>query len=279
MRSLLIGKGPIALRAARMPDMGFFDFNRALVRAAPTSVVNGLRAVDRGAPSLAGIRAEQAAYVAALERAGARVETLPPLEDFPDSIFVEDAALVFPGAAIVLRPGAVSRRGEAAAIAPALADRFERVLTLREGAVDGGDVLVTPRSVFIGVSARTSSEGAAALCRLLADLGLKGGPVATPAGVLHFKSDCSLLDEETILSTPQLAASGVFEGFRVMHTAPGEERAANAIRFGDCVLISEAFPVTAARLESRGYRLIPLPTREIAKLDAGLSCMSLRWRG
>ncbi len=132
--------------------MNFFALNRALVRAAPASVVDGLRAVDRGAPSLEGVRAEQAAYIAALEAAGAHVDVLPAIEDFPDSIFVEDAALAFSDAAIVLRPGAPSRRGEAAAIAPALTARFDRVLHLSEGTVDGGDVLATPRGVFMAFS-------------------------------------------------------------------------------------------------------------------------------
>ncbi|MFT3728099.1 MAG: arginine deiminase family protein [Terricaulis sp.] len=258
--------------------MSLFDFNRALVRAAPASVVDGLRAVDHGAPSLDGVRAEQAAYVAALEAAGAKVEMLPALEAFPDSIFVEDAALVFSGAAIVLRPGAPSRRGEAAAIAPELEARFARVLHLDQGTVDGGDVLTTPRGVFIGVSARTSAEGADALTRLLAEIGLEGRPVATPPGVLHFKSDCSMLDEETMFATPQLAASGVFEGFRVVPTPPGEEGAANLIRVGGQVLLSNTFPRAAALLDSLNYRLTALPTAEISKIDAGLSCMSLRWR-
>ena len=259
--------------------MGFFDFNRALLRAAPASVVKGLRAVDTGAPTLEGVRAEHAAYASAFEAAGVGVERLPALEDFPDSIFVEDAALVFPSAAIVLRPGAPSRRGEAAAIAPALAERFERVLTLRAGSVDGGDVLATPAGVFIGVSERTSAEGATALTQLLAEIGLQGRAVKTPARVLHFKSDCSLLDEETLFATPQLAASGVFEGFRVLVTPAGEEGAANAVRIGDRLFISNAFPRTGALLAGHGYRLSPLATTEIAKIDAGLSCMSLRWRG
>lgn len=254
-----------------------FDFNQAIVRKPARSVVNGLRAVDKGSPSLAGVRAEQAAYVAALETAGLAVEILPALEDFPDSIFVEDAALVFEGAAIVLKPGALSRRGEADAIAPVLARRFERVLRLSEGSVDGGDVLTAPGKVFIGQSARTSAEGARALSALLDQIGLKGVPVATPAGVLHFKSDCSLLDEETILATSRLAASGVFDGFRVVVTADGEDGAANTVRVNDRVLISDSYPRTAQGLDQLGYRLAPLAAREIAKIDAGLSCMSLRW--
>src|SRR5262249_37277550 len=148
----------------------------------------------------------------------------------------------------------------AAAIAPELEKRFERVLHLSEGTVDGGDVLSTPRCVFIGVSERTSPEGAGELTRLLAKIDEVGRPVATPAGVLHFKSDCSLLDEETVLATPRLAASGVFSGLRVVTTPEGEEAAANAVRVRDRVLIGAYFPRTAEQLAARGYRLTPLTT-------------------
>jgi len=256
-----------------------FDFNNALVRTPARSVINGLRAVDTGAPRFEGVLAEHAAYVAALEAAGVAVDVLPALQDFPDSVFVEDTALVFEGAAIVLRPGAESRRGEAETIGPSLAQRFDDVAFLRTGTVDGGDVLTAAGKVFIGQSARTNAEGARALCGLLDQIGLHGAPVATPAGVLHFKSDCSLLDEETILATARLAASGVFEGFRVVLTPDGEEGAANAVRVNDRVLMSDAFPRTAEMLNTLGYAIVPLATREIAKIDAGLSCMSLRWWG
>jgi dimethylargininase len=258
--------------------MPVFDFTRALVRKPSRSVANGLAAVDRGRPSFDGVAREHAAYVRALEDAGVTVDILPPLEAFPDSVFVEDAALVFPNAAIVLRPGAPTRRGEAAEIAPALAARFDRVLHLTKGTLDGGDVLVTPRAIFIGRSARTNAEGARALIALLADIGLEGMAVTTPPGVLHFKSDCALLDEETVLATSGLAASGVFKDFRVVLTPTGEEAAANAVRVNDSVLLSDTYPHTADLLAKSGYKIIQLPTHKIAKIDAGLSCMSLRWR-
>jgi dimethylargininase len=258
--------------------MHVFDFNRALVRTPSRSVTQGLSAIDRGRPSFDGIAREHRAYVRALEDAGVTVDVLPPLEAYPDSIFVEDTALVFQNAAILLRPGAPSRSGETAEIAPALKARFANALYLTEGTVDGGDVLNTPRGVFIGRSARTSAEGAAALTALLDRIGLKGIAVTTPPGVLHFKSDCSLLDDTTILATSGLAASGVFEGFRVLLTPDGEEAAANAVRVNDRVLLGDAYPRTADLLAKAGYKLTPLPTREIAKIDAGLSCMSLRWR-
>lgn len=258
--------------------MQVFEFNRALVRAPSRSVVEGLRAVDFGPPSFDGIVREHAAYVRALADAGIAVETLPALEAYPDSVFVEDTALVFSSAAIVLRPGAPTRLGEAREIAPALERRFERVLHLTRGFVDGGDVLTTPRGAFIGRSARTTAEGAQALVSLLDKIGLRGLAVTTPGDVLHLKSDCSLLDETTVLATARLAASGVFEGLRTVIVPDGEEAAANALRVNDRVLLSDAYPRTAELLGRLGYRIVSLSTREVARLDAGLSCMSLRWR-
>ncbi|MDQ0469013.1 dimethylarginine dimethylaminohydrolase family protein [Labrys wisconsinensis] len=256
-----------------------FEFDNAIVRAPASSVVDGLRAVDRGAPTLAGVRAEHEAYVAALEAAGVSVQRLPALDAFADSIFVEDPALVFPEGAIVLRPGAASRFGEAAAIAPVLRSRFATVLELPgPGFADGGDVLVTPCAVMIGLSDRTDRIGADALVARLAELGRTGVVVTTPPGVLHFKSDCALLDEATMLATRRLAQSGVFEGYRVLLTPDGEEGAANALRVNDRVFLGDGFPRTRALLEAEGYRVVPLATSEIARIDAGLSCMSLRWR-
>lgn len=257
--------------------MTSYAFNRAIVRTPSRSVVDGLRAVDVGAPDFEGVLAEHRAYVGALEQAGVNVETLPALDAFPDSVFVEDTALVFTGAAIVLRPGAPTRRGEAAEMAPTLERNFERVLRLEDGTAEGGDVLIAPRTVFIGVSARTSVAGAAALVSLLAQIGWQGVVVNTPPGVLHLKSDCSLLDDETILCTPRLAAAEPFPGFRLILTPESEEGAANALRIGPALFLSEGYPRTAEALANAGYPIAPLATAEIAKIDAGLSCMSLRW--
>lgn len=255
-----------------------FHFDQALVRQPGAAVANGLRAVDRGAPTREGVQRELDAYVAALRAAGVTVETLPPLDDFPDSIFVEDPALVFPEGAILLRPGAPSRLGEAAAIAPVLRRRFEAVLELTEGFVEGGDVLVTPEVVLIGLSERTNGEGAEALKLLLERLGRRGEIVSTPPGVLHFKTDCSLLDEQTILATSRLAASRAFQRYRVIVTPAGEEAAANALRVNDRVFLGDRFPRTAERLTAAGYEVVPLPNAQIALLDAGFSCLSLRWK-
>ncbi|MDI7861983.1 arginine deiminase family protein [Rhizobiaceae bacterium n13] len=254
-----------------------YRFNSVIVRTPSQSVVNGLRADDRGNPTHAGVKAEHDAYIAAMRDAGVEVTVLPALEAFPDSVFVEDPALVFTEGAILLRPGAETRMKETAEIAPTLRDLFDTVLDLPSGYADGGDVLTTPKSVMIGLSARTDRTGAEALASCLDRLGRKAEVVATPEGVLHFKTDCSLLDDETVLSTARLARSGVFEDFRQVIIPEGEEPAANALRVNDVVMVGSDFPRTIEMLDRLGYKVVPLKTTEIGKIDAGLSCMSLRW--
>lgn len=254
-----------------------YRFNSAIVRRPARSVVNGLRADDRGDPTYEGVAAEHAAYVTALETAGVRVTRLPALEAFPDAIFVEDPALVFTEGAILLRPGAQTRAGEVEHLAPVLSGCFGAVLTIDNGFADGGDILTTPDRVMIGLSARTDLTGAQALQAALAQLGRKSEIVTTPKGVLHFKTDCSLLDEHRILSTRRLAASGVFGSHEIITVPDGEEAAANALRINDVVLVGAGYPRTIELLRNRGFNVVSLKTTEIGKIDAGLSCMSLRW--
>jgi dimethylargininase len=253
-------------------------FDSAIVRRPAPSVAAGLRALDHGDPNFEGVSREHDAYVAALRDAGVDVEVLDPLDDFPDALFVEDPALVFTAGAILLRAASPSRAGEAGHLEPVLTRRFDRVSRMGSGYADGGDILRTPDKVMIGLSARTTPEGAEELVRLLAGLGETAEVVKTPEGVLHFKSDCALLDEETVLSTARLSASGVFAGFRVIVVPEGETAAANALRVNDRVFLGAGFPRIRDLLDRAGYTVVALATSEIAKIDAGLSCMSLRWR-
>ena len=257
--------------------MAIFDFNSAIVRTPGRSVVDGLRAGDHEGPAYEAVAAEHAAYVKALEAAGLSVEVLPPLEAFPDSMFVEDPALVFTEGAILLRPGAPSRMDEWRDLEPALSRRFDRVLTLSDGYADGGDVLVAPTGVYIGLSARTDEAGVRALIAALDSLGYRGRLVETPEGTLHLKTASSLIDDETVLVTEALARSGAFEGLRTL-TVPEDERgAANVLRVNDVVLASDRYPKTLDLLDAHGLTVVPLAVSEVAKIDAGLSCMSLRW--
>jgi dimethylargininase len=259
--------------------MRVFDFTHAIVREPGHSVVNGLRDDASKTPRYDTVLREHRAYVTALRDIGIAVDVLPPLEDFPDSMFVEDPALTFPKGAILLRPGAPSRLGEHETMYGALKNHFTQILSI-DGAdefVDGGDILVTPKTVFIGLSKRTNRKGAEALARKLSGLGYESRVAETPAGILHFKTASSLMADDTILATKPLADSGVFAGFDVVLTPDGEEAAANALRMNDWVLIGSHYPRTLDLLTDRGFKVRALDVAEVAKLDAGLSCMSLRW--
>jgi len=253
-------------------------FTHALCRAPARSVTQGLRAVDHGAPDADEFAREHGAYVAALRATGADITVLPAQEDFPDSVFIEDPALILNGVAIELRPGAPSRIGEAPALADDLALYGLQVRHLPEGGfVDGGDILCSDFEVMIGLSARTDRAGIAGLRPIVEDLGYRLHVVETPPEILHFKTECSLLDPDTVLATPRLAATGAFNGYRVIETAEGEAGAANAIRFNEPVFLAQGYPETAARLEATGFSVIALSVAQAALVDGGLSCMSLRY--
>ena len=255
-----------------------WQFKRAVIRKPGRSVVNGLRSVDHGAPDFSLLRKQHDDYAKALRTAGADIVVLEPQEDLPDALFVEDTALCLPRGVILMRPGAPSRMGEIDAISDYLTPLFKRVSKIGgPGTIEAGDILTTPREVLVGQSARTNAQGIAELARILMEWGYKMREVPVPKDVLHFKTDCSLLDSKTILSTKRLAATGVFDPYDVIYTASGEEAAANAIRYNDYVIMPEGFPKTTARLKERGYTVICVGNSECAKLDGGMSCLSLRF--
>ncbi|SDF14371.1 dimethylarginine dimethylaminohydrolase family protein [Sulfitobacter delicatus] len=255
-----------------------YEFTRAVTRRPSAGIVNGLRAEDIGTPDLAKMEEAHAHYVATLKKTGAEVIELPALEEYPDAVFVEDTALCLPQGAVMMRPGAPTRMGEVAEMEPTLRRLYDDVRRIEgPGHIEGGDILVTVREILVGRSDRTDAAGVAELAEIVSDWGHKLREVFTPPGVLHFKTDCSLLDGETILATKRLDASGCFEGYRVLHTAEGEEAAANSIRFNQFVLCPAGFPRTAEMLSNAGYEVVQISNSECAKLDGGMSCLSLRF--
>jgi dimethylargininase len=255
-----------------------FEFTHALCRLPATSVTDGLRASDQGNPDPVTFAAEHAAYISALRAAGCVVNVLPADEAFPDSVFIEDPALVLNGTAIVLRPGAASRLGEAATLRPALLENMNDVIDLTtDGYVDGGDILCTDDRVLLGLSARTNVQGAEDLRPIVEGLGYTLEVMQTPPEILHFKTESSLLDAQTVLATPALAASAAFKGLKVLETAMDEDAAANAIRVNANVFLSAGYPKTAEMLDGAGYSVRILNTSQAALVDGGLSCMSLRY--
>ena len=256
-----------------------YEFTHAITRLPASSIVHGLRAEDVGNPDYGQMLQDHAHYVSTLREAGAVVTELPALEAYPDAVFVEDVALCLPGVAILMQPGAASRRGEVGEMAPTLREAYDEVLSIEgPGFIEGGDILITAKEILVGRSERTDAAGVAELAAIVSNRGYRLREVMTPEGVLHFKTDCSLLDAETILSTKRLAASGCFENYRVIHTCDGEEAAANSIRFNHLLLMPAGFPATRERLQAEGYEVREINNSECAKLDGGMSCLSLRFQ-
>lgn len=255
-----------------------FIFSHAVTRRPCTAIVDGIRAIDVGAPDLATFQQHHADYVAALKSTGADVTELTEDDAFPDSVFVEDAALCLQEVAILMRPGAPTRLDEAEQMRPVLEKIYGHVLSIEgPGTIEGGDILVTEREILVGRSQRTDAVGIAELDGLVEPLGYTLREVHTPPGVLHFKTDCSLLDDTTILATNRLASTGCFNGYDVIETASGEEACANSIRFNDIVLFPSGFPKTLAKLQQAGFSVVEIGNSEAAKLDGGMSCLSLRF--
>jgi dimethylargininase len=255
-----------------------YRFTQAITRKPSASVINGLRAVDTGTPDFDLMCQHHSDYIACLKSAGATVTELDATEAFPDACFVEDTTLCLGDIAILMRPGADTRIGEVAEMRPTLEEKFEQVLELTSpGNIEGGDILTTSKEILVGRSARTNAEGIAALTELAAKFGYPVREVFTPADVLHFKTDCSLLDEETILTTPRLDATGCFAGYKVIQTCEGEEACANSIRYNDIVIMPDGFPKTYQKLVSAGYEVRQIGNSECAKIDGGMSCLSLRF--
>lgn len=254
------------------------EFKHAITRKPAASIIDGLRAIDTGRPDLAQMIAAHDSYVATLRETGAEVIELPALPTYPDSVFVEDTALCLPQGAILMRAGAATRAGEVAEMAPALAKVYSDVRAIKgPGTIEGGDILVTESEIIVGLSDRTNQAGVDELAALVKDWGYTVRSLKIPDDVLHFKTDCSLLDVNTILSTQRLAASGCFADYNVIYTTPDEEAAANAIRFNQFVLMAAGFPETAKRLRDSGYKVREIDNTDCAKLDGGMSCLSLRF--
>jgi dimethylargininase len=219
-------------------------------------------------------RAQHREYEQALREAGYFIEHLESTNEMPDSVFVEDIAVVFDELAIITRPGAASRRLETAAVAGALTRHRPLHVIEAPGTVDGGDVLVAGKQVFVGLSTRTNEHAAVQMARVLQPHGYKVREVVVH-DCLHLKSAVTTLSDDLLLVNPAWIDRATFDGFALVEVDPEEPMAANALRLDDRILYSASFPRTAARLERRGLRVERVPASEVAKAEGAVTCCSL----
>jgi dimethylargininase len=219
-------------------------------------------------------RAEHQAYEQRLREAGYRLDRLSTGASMPDSLFVEDIAVVFDEVAIITRPGAPSRRAETAAVADAL--RAYRPIRSIDppGTIDGGDVLTVGTRVFVGESSRTNRSAIAQMESILAPYGYTVLGVAV-RGCLHLKSAVTAIADDTLLINRDWAPADRFLPFHLVDVDPAEPMAANALRLHDRVIYPALFPRTRARLDDQGIRVVGVDVAEIAKAEGAVTCCSL----
>lgn len=255
-------------------------FTKAIARTPGDNFADGLTRVDLGAASPELARAQHAAYCDALRACGLEVTVLPADPAHPDGTFVEDTAIVVPGGAILTIPGAPERQGEVPSIAAALGVHFDTLARIDgDGRVDGGDICEAGTHVFIGISHRTNAEGAAQLAAWLATRGYTSSTVDIRGigAILHLKSGMAALAGDRLVLIDELARDPAFAGWNTIPVDADEAYGANAVQVNDQVLLASGHPKLAARLRGLGYAVVELDMSEFAKLDGGLSCLSLRF--
>ena len=218
--------------------------------------------------------AQHAAYEEALDRLGFTILQLEAQPELPDSVFVEDAAVVLDEIAIITRPGAATRRPETLTIAEALAPVRPIEQITAPATLDGGDVLLLGNRLFVGQSTRTNEEGVRQLTALVQRFGYTVASVPV-SGCLHLKSAVTPVAPGTLLINPQWVPTALFEGCRFIEVDPSEPLGANALLAGGSVLYADAHPATAARMLAEGLDVRLLQMSEIAKAEGAVTCCSL----
>ena len=252
-------------------------FKKAIVRKPCKNLVNGLTTANLGKPDyLLALRQHQE-YIEALEECGLEVTVLEANENYPDSTFVEDTALLTSECAVITNPATHSRNGEIIELSQVIENVYPIVETIATpGTLEGGDVMMVGNHFYIGLSERTNLFGANQLIGILAKYGLIGSTV-TVENILHLKSEVSYLENNNLLVTTSFINKLEFKKYNLILVDDDESYAANSLWINNIVLVPKGFPNTKNKIEQAGYKTIEVDVSEFRKLDGGLSCLSLRF--
>ena len=252
-------------------------FSNAIVRKPGKSMSRGLTKANLGIPEYQNAVRQHEAYVRALEDCGLKVEVLEADENFPDSTFVEDTALLTPHCAIITNPGALSRRGEIIGIKKVVEEHFSDIEEIQApGTVDAGDIMMVGSHYYIGVSERTNLDGAGQVINILNKYGMSGSLIILEK-VLHLKTGLAYLENNNLVVCGEFLSNPEFEKFNIIEVSENEGYAANCVWINDKVLIPEGYPDTRQKIIDAGYAITEVDLSEFRKLDGGLSCLSLRF--
>ncbi len=255
-------------------------FSHVIIRRPGKSLSDGITsAPELGRPIYERAIEEHYDYEHALEKCGVDVTVLPALEQYPDSVFVEDPAVITRCGAIITNPGAASRNGEKNEIV-AVVRRFfddDHIAYIEApGTLEGGDVMMVGDHFYIGRSARTNEEGIRQFCEILAGWGLEGSEVPL-SEVLHLKTGVNYIEDNNMLVSGEFVDKPDFAQYNKVVVPAEEAYGANCIWVNGTVIVAEGYPTVLKAVQDLGYKTLVVDTSEYRKVDGGLSCMSLRF--
>eukprot|EP01127_Copromyxa_protea_P002881 TRINITY_DN12800_c0_g1_i1.p1 TRINITY_DN12800_c0_g1~~TRINITY_DN12800_c0_g1_i1.p1 ORF type:complete len:279 (+),score=46.47 TRINITY_DN12800_c0_g1_i1:831-1667(+) len=217
------------------------------------------------------------AYTQALRSLGVHVTQLPAEQKLPDSVFVEDAAIVLDECAILTRPGAPSRRPEVESLARAIAPWRTTVQVQEPGTVDGGDVMVIGKTIYVGLSSRSNQNAIDQMQAFVSPFGYSVKAV-TVKGCLHLKTAVTQVKQDTVLINPEWVDKSQFYDVNFIEVDPSEPCSANAVLVENKIIYPLGFPKTQKRLEDAGIEIVLVPADELAKAEGAVTCCSILFK-
>ena len=252
-------------------------FSKAIVQKPCKNMIYGLTSASLGVPDYSLALHQHQDYVDALKVCGLDVTILKADENYPDSVFVEDTALLTSHCAIITNPGAPSRNGEILKMFKILSGFYRNIESIEEsGTLDAGDVMMVGKHFYIGLSERTNENGANQLITFLKKYRMTASTITLEKS-LHLKTGASYLENNNLLATREFLRKSEFQRFNIIEIDDDESYAANCVWINDKVLVPKGFPETKSKIEALGYTTIVINVSEFQKLDGGLSCLSLRF--
>jgi len=252
-------------------------YSKAIVQKPCKNMIYGLTSASLGAPDYSLALHQHQEYVDALKVCGLDVTILKADENYPDSVFVEDTALLTSHCAIITNPGAPSRNGEILKMFKILSGFYRNIGSIEEpGTLDAGDVMMVGKHFYMGLSERTNDNGANQLITFFKKYGMTASTITLEKS-LHLKTGVSYLENNSLLATREFFTNPDFKHFNIIEIDDDESYAANCVWINDKVLVPKSFPNTIRKIEEFGYTTIEINVSEFQKLDGGLSCLSLRF--
>lgn len=252
-------------------------FTKAIVRIPCQAMVNGLSSANLGLPDYQKALVQHADYIEALKECGLRVTVLPADENFPDSTFVEDVALITPHCAILTHPGAPTRTLETQSMRTVIGEFYAQIETVEApGNVEAGDIMMVGDHFYVGLSERTNQKGAEQIIAILERYGMHGSVVELTE-VLHLKTGLGYLENNNLLACGEFLGKPEFQQYNLLQVDSDEAYAANSVWINEVVLTPRGYPKTRSLIENAGYQVREVEVSEFRKLDGGLSCLSLRF--